>query len=96
MSPGHKMEASTVRWIVPDHRLTQELGIRITKYRGRVILDKGPLKEPIEAMVINHLPYLTWTDFAPIRQLLADSHKAGRPQWKEPDEPHIEDPNKQC
>ena len=34
-------------------------------------------------MVINHLPYLNWADFAPIRSLLASSHKAGRPSWME-------------
>ena len=68
-----------MRWIVPDGRLTDELGIRIIKYGGKTTLDKGPLTKPIEAIMINGLPYLTWADFAPIRQHLMESHKAGRP-----------------
>ena len=82
MGPGRQPDTSTVRWIVPDDRLTKELGIRITKYNGQVILDKGPLKQPIEALIINRLPYLSWKDFSPLRDLLAESHRAGRPAWK--------------
>ena len=81
MPPGPQQDTSTVRWIVPDDRLTNELGIRITKYNGHVILDKGPLERPIEAQIINRLPYLSWKDFSPIRDLLATSHRAGRPLW---------------
>ena len=44
---GKKPDTSTVRWIVPDGRLTGELGIRITKYMGKVILDKGPLENQL-------------------------------------------------
>ena len=73
--PGNQLSDSTVRWIVPDGCLTRELGMRITKYDGRVILDKGPFKTPIEALVINGLPYLTWDDFRPIRNMLANSHR---------------------
>ena len=43
VGPGHKPDTSTVRWIVPDNRLTDELGIRITKFAGSVFLDRGPL-----------------------------------------------------
>ena len=85
VGPGNKPDTSTVRWIVPDNRLTDELGIRITKYAGKVILDKGPLDKPIEAMIINRLPYLTWADFAPIRNLIANSHRSGRAAWQETD-----------
>ena len=81
MGPGNQTDTSTVRWIVPDGRLTTELGIRITKYAGRVTLDKGPLNTPIDAVLINRLPYLTWKDFAPIRNLLANSHRTGRTPW---------------
>ena len=42
---GGRPDDSTVRWIVPDDRMTTELGIRITKQNGKVILDKGPLKK---------------------------------------------------
>ena len=83
VAPGKKPDTSTVRWIVHDNRLTDELGTRITKYAGKAILDKGPLEKPIEAMIINHLPYLNWADFAPIRSLLASSHKAGSASWME-------------
>ena len=83
VGPGEQPTESTVRWIVPDDRLTTELGIRITKFRGRVILDKGPLKKPIRAIMIDRLPYLTWQDFHPLREALARSHKAGRPSWFE-------------
>ena len=85
VGPGKKPDISTVRWIVPDNRLTDELGIRITKYAGKVILDRGPLDKPIEAVIINRLPYLTWPDFLPIRNLLANSHRSGRPAWQKPD-----------
>ena len=81
IGPGNQPDTSTVRWIVPDGRLTTELGIRITKYAGRVTLDKGPLKQPIDAIIINRLPYLTWKDFAPIRNLLANSHRTGITPW---------------
>ena len=81
--PGHKPDSSTVRWIVPDNRLTEELGIRITKYAGKVTLDKGPLEKPIDAITFNRLPYLSWSDFIPIRNLLANSHRSGRAAWQE-------------
>ena len=58
--PGVKPDTSTVGWIVPDGRLTTELGVRITKYAGHVTLDKGPLTRPIKAVIINRLPYLKW------------------------------------
>ena len=82
VGPGRKLDNSTVRWIVPDNRLNEELGIRITKQGGKVILDKGPLEKPIEAVIINRLPYLNWSDFVPIRQMLFDSHRNGRPSWQ--------------
>ena len=82
VDPSKQYSTSTARWIVPDGRLTTELGIRITKCAGRVILDKGPLeKKPIEAVNINRLPYLTWKDFGPLRDLLANSHRKGRIPW---------------
>ena len=56
VGPGRKLDNSTVRWIVPDNRLNEELGIRITKQGGKVILDKGPLEKTIEAVMINRLP----------------------------------------
>ena len=80
--PKDQPSNSTVRWIVPDGRLTKELGMRITKYAGRVTLDKGPLKNnTIEAVIINSLPCLTWDDFKPIRNMLANSHLTGRTPW---------------
>ena len=84
-APGGKMESSVVRWIVPDGRLTDELGIRITKEAGKVTLDKGPLEKPIQCMIINRLPYLSWEDFIPIRQRLMKSHREGRPTPQVPD-----------
>ena len=85
VGPGIKPDKSTVRWIVPDNRLTDELGIRITKYDGKVILDKGPLNKPADAVILNRLPCLAWKEFAPIRDLLANSHRSGRVAWKETD-----------
>ena len=84
-APGAKLEPSVVRWIVPDGRLTDELGIRIIKEAGKVTLDKGPLEKPLQCMIINGLPYLSWDDFVPIRLWLMRSHKAGRPM------PHLSD-----
>ena len=79
--PCPPKEESEVRWIVPDDRLCRELGMRIVKYKGKVTIDKGPLKRPIEAEIINRLPYLTWEQFKPIREMLAKSHEYGRPSW---------------
>ena len=56
VGPNHKFDTATVRWIVPDNRLTKEVGIRITKFDGLVILDRGPLTKPIKALIINNLP----------------------------------------
>ena len=78
VGPGEQPSESTVRWIVPDDRLTTELGIRITKCRGRVTLARGTTEKPIRAIMIDRLPYLTWQDFHPLREALARSHKAGR------------------
>ena len=83
--PGPPKEESEVRWIVPDDRLTRELGMRIVKHKGKVTMDPGPLKKPIEAVMINRLPYLTWEQFNPIREMLAKSHEYGRPSWHDDD-----------
>ena len=66
-------------WICPIIRCRRELGIKLAWEDEGCYLYGGNLPAPIEAEIINDLPYITRDQFEDIRQALSASHRAGRP-----------------
>ena len=69
-----------IGWILPVSRLQDELGITIS-YRGdgsSVLV--YPTGDEVILIRDQGLAYVEWDDFWPIRKLLAESHKHGRPR----------------
>ena len=64
-----KPDPTSSKWIVPECRLTDELGIEIVKSKGRVRLSGGLLEKPIECTIIDKLPYLERSDFESLRHI---------------------------
>ena len=65
-------------WICPIIRCRRELGIHMGWNDDGCNLYGGNLPQPIEAEIINDLPYITREQFEDIRLALAASHRRGR------------------
>ena len=65
-------------WICPMIRCRRELGIKLDWGDEGCYLYGGNLPRPIEAEIINDLPYIDKEQFEDIRLALAASHRRGR------------------
>ena len=65
-------------WICPMIRCRRELDINLHWGRDGCRLHGGKLPQPIEAEIINDLPYIDREQFEDIRLALATSHRSSR------------------
>ena len=65
-------------WVCPIIRCRRELGIHMNWNDEGCYLYGGELQSPIEAELINVLPYIGREQFEDIRLALAASHRLGR------------------
>ena len=64
-----------VRWIAPEGRITEDLGITIIRSPAGTELTGGVLGETvIKAQRIEKMDYLAWDDFEKIRLHLGRAH----------------------
>ena len=64
-----------VRWIAPEGRIAEDLGVTISRYPTGTELTGGILGDSIiRAQRIDKMDYLTWEDFEKVRLPLGESH----------------------